>query len=219
VYAYSEPRVIAEIIEVCRLLYERNMLAAADGNVSFRISDDRIIITPSGQHKAFLEPNEMAVIDINNQIIQGKPSSERLMHLAIYRNCPSAKCVVHAHPPNAVAWSIARPNLDRLPSDAMPEVTLAVGQIPIVPYARPSSDTMGKNVSKFLPDNKVMILARHGAVSWGDNVIEAYNGMERLEHAAEILRLAHTLGRLSALPQEELMALRTMRSKRGNTTL
>ncbi|OFZ82524.1 MAG: aldolase [Bdellovibrionales bacterium RIFOXYD1_FULL_53_11] len=208
-----------EIIEVCRCLYERGMLAAADGNVSYRASDDRIIITPSGQHKAFLEPHEMAEMDISGRTLKGQPSSERLMHLEIYRQCPLARCVVHAHPPMATAWTIAKPHLDKLPAGAMPEVTLAVGEIPIIPYARPGTEEMGRNLRKFLPRQRVMILSRHGAVTWGESVIEAYNGMERLEHAAQILHLAHSLGRLSSLPFDEMEALRAMRAKRGDRTL
>jgi len=215
----NEERIVEEMIEVCRCLYERNMLAAADGNVSYRLSDQRIVITPSGQHKAFLEPHEMAIVDINNTVIHGQPSSERYMHLEIYRRCPQARCVVHAHPPTATAWSIARPQLEWLPSEAMPEVTLAVGQIPIVPYARPSTQEMGKNLKRFLPKHRVMILSRHGAVSWGESTIEAYNGMERLEHVSQVLHLAHTLGRVSRLPEEEINALREMRAQRGDRTL
>jgi len=215
----TEAQAAREIIEVCKCLHQKNLLAAADGNVSYRLSEDRILITPTGQHKAYLEPHEMAVINSNGDVLEGQPSSERLMHLEIYRHCPKARCIVHAHPPVATAWTIARPFLERLPSDALPEVTLAVGQIPIVPYARPSTEAMGTHLRKFLPRHRVMILARHGAVSWGESTIEAYNGMERLEHASEILRLAHTLGRVSPLPPEELHALQAMRAARGDKTL
>jgi L-fuculose-phosphate aldolase len=195
------------------------MLAAADGNISFRLSDNRILFTPSGMNKIFLKPSDLAIVDIKNNIIKGHPSSERLMHLEIYRSCPLAKCIVHAHPPNAVAWSIAKPSLKKLPADAVPEIILAAGEIPIIPYARPSTEDMGRNLRRFLPDHRVMILARHGAVTWGETMTEAYNGMERVEHAAEILRLAATLGPLTSLPKKELAALKKMRAQKGNKTL
>ncbi len=208
-----------KLVEICQRLHSKNMLAAADGNVSYRVSDEQIYITPTGINKAFMKLSDIATINIENRILSGRPSSERLMHLEVYRQCPQARCVVHAHPPHAIAWSVAHPELKELPSDCLSEVILAVGKIPIVPYARPSTQEMGDNMTPFLPQFRVMILARHGALSWGEDPNEAYNGMERLEHSAQILQIAHTLGGLTALPQNELEALRAMRLKLGEKNL
>ena len=120
------------------------------------------------------------------------------MHLAVYRSCPEARAVVHAHPPTAIAWSLARPGLDFLPSDALPEVILAAGSIPFVPYARPGTAAMGEVLAPFLPENRLMVLARHGALAWGGTLEEAHNGMERLEHACQILKAAGELGGATA---------------------
>ncbi|MEW6057040.1 MAG: class II aldolase/adducin family protein [Bdellovibrionota bacterium] len=215
----DEQQISQEILDVCRLLHSRNMLAAADGNVSYRISDDRILITPTGKHKAFITADDIAVITLDNRILTGKPSGERLMHLEVYRRCSQAKCVVHAHPPAAIAWSIARPGLVELPSESLSEVILAVGRIPIIPYARPGTQSMGDGLKPVLPSHRVMILASHGALSWGESLMEAYNGMERLEHSAHILLLAHSLGGLNRLPPEEIAALREMRRKLGDRNL
>ena len=208
-----------DIAAVCKRLNQKNYLAAADGNVSFRISDREILITPSGVNKTDLDPSQMARITIDDEILSGTPSSERKMHLEVYRRCPKAKAVVHAHPPTAIAWSIARPDLRELPSDCMSEVILAVGRIPIVPYARPGTSQMGEVLAPYLPGSRVMILARHGAISWGENLDEAYNGMERLEHSALILKTAHDLGGLTSLAPEEISVLREMRKKLGERTL
>lgn len=208
-----------EIVKVCQLLHGRNMLAAADGNVSFRVSDDEILITPTGVSKAFIDASDIAVIDIRNRVLLGKPSGERLMHLEIYKKCPEARAIVHAHPTTAIAWSVAEPELDELPSKCLSEVILAVGRIPFVKYARPGSLEMGTNLHPFLPDCRAMILRRHGALAWGESLQEAYNGMERLEHSAEILWKARTLGNLSELPPEEVEALKELRRKTGKKTL
>ena len=214
-----ELAILKEMVAVCQHLYGRNMLAAADGNVSYRISENRILITPSGRAKAFIEPSDIAVIDLQGQVLAGTPSSERLMHLAVYQTCPEARAVVHAHPPNAIAWSIAYPELKELPCGCMPEVILATGHVPIVPYARPGSLDMGEELKPFLPQSKCMILARHGALTWGESLDEAFYGMERIEHSSEILRLAKTMGELKELPESELMALRKMREEMGNRSL
>ena len=212
-------RIKSKIVSICRKLNQKNYLASADGNVSYRISDRQILITPSGVNKSEMEASQIALMTSQNQILEGMPSSERLMHLEIYKRCPKAKAVVHAHPPTAIAWTIAQPNLRELPAECMSELILAVGRIPIIPYARPGTAQMGEALATFLPQHRVMILARHGALSWGEDLDEAYNGMERLEHSAQILKMALELGGLSSLPSGEVAALREMRKKLGERTL
>ena len=215
----SAQRIKKQIVEICERLHARNMLAGADGNISFRISDDEILITPSGIAKAFMDPDQMAVINIKGETIDGKPSSEKLMHLEIFKNCPQAKAIVHAHPPTAIAWTVARPDLQKLPSDCLSEVILATGDIPFVPYARPGSENMGKVLVPFLPRHQAMILRNHGALCWGLDLEEAYRGMERIEHSAQILATAERLGGLKSLPQEEIAYLYELRKKIGNVLL
>ncbi len=208
-----------EIVTICKRLHARNMLAAADGNVSYRISDDEILITPSGISKAFMSPDQIAIINLKGDVLTGKPSSERLMHLEIFKKCSDAKAVVHAHPPTAIAWSIAKPELKKLPSDCLSEVILATGDIPFVPYARPGSSQMAEVLIPFLPAHKAMILRNHGAVAWGEDLDEAYRGMERIEHSALILMKAQQLGGLHPLPREEIQFLYELRKKIGNVLL
>lgn len=211
--------VAQEIVEICQALSQRNFLAAADGNVSVRLSDQEILITPAGLNKARIQHSQMAVITLENEVLAGTPSSERLMHLEVYRACPQARAVVHAHPPTAIAWTIARPELAELPAECMSELILALGRLPVVPYARPGTKEMGANLLPFLPGCRAMILARHGALSWGEDLMEAYNGIERIEHSALILKTARELGALTTLPDHEVEALRTLRKNLGERTL
>ena len=208
-----------EILSICQRLHGRNMLAAADGNVSYRHSDDNITITPTGRAKAFIDESELATITLSGEIVKGTPSGEYLMHLEVYKQCPTAKAAVHAHPPTAIAWTIAHPDLNELPSNCLPEVILALGKIPIAPYARPGTQGMGQVLRPLLPHHKAIILARHGALGWGENLQEAYWAMERIEHCAQILKQAQELGGLTELPEQEIAALMAMREKIGNKTL
>lgn len=207
------------IVEICRRLHGRNLLAAADGNVSVRLSDNEILFTPTGVNKAYMRPEEMAVVTLDNRIVSGNPSGERLMHLAVYRKCPRAKAVVHAHPPTAIAFTVARPEMKELPAEALSELILAVGKVPVAPYARPGTTAMGEALDPFLPSSRVILLARHGALSWGEDLEEAYNGMERLEHVSQILKNADQLGGITSLPREEVEVLRAMRAKMGERSL
>lgn len=211
------------VLKIAQRLHQRNLLAAADGNISFRAENKTIWITPTAQTKAFMDATDLAQITIDNEILSGNPSSERLLHLSIYKKCPEAKAVVHAHPPNAIAWSLAFPKLAELPFDVLPEVVLATGKIPIVPYVRPGTREMGESLAPYLPDSKVLILQKHGAVSWGRDLEEAYRGIERLEHICLILKLALELKNLNSslekIPEDELEALLEMRKKIGNHNL
>lgn len=207
------------MIRTCRNLHRRNMLAAGDGNVSYRLEDQKILITPSGRPKAFIHMEEIAIMTIDGEVISGEPSGEKLMHLAVYRKCPEAQAVIHAHPPTCIAWSVAKPMMSELPCEALSEVILATGGIPIVPYARPTTQDMGDMIDPYLPQSRVMILARHGGLSWGESLEEAYMGMERMEHSAYTLYLAQTLSELSYLPEKEVEALKKMREQMGGRTL
>ncbi len=211
----SESIALQAVCDACRRLHGRNLLAAADGNISLRLGHGRIAITPAGMNKYHLRPEHMALVQLDGQIESGAPSSERAMHLAVYRRCPEARVVVHAHPPTAIAWTLAHPELLELPSDALPEVILAAGSIPVVPYARPGTEAMGTALEPFLPAHRLLLLARHGALAWGESLEEAVNGIERVEHAALILKAALELGGAKPLPEEERLALHALRTKNG----
>ncbi len=207
------------IISTALRLHQKNLLASADGNISFRLSEEEIIITPSGKNKSLLTIEDLAVINIKNEILAGQPSSERLMHLEIYKSSPQCRCVVHAHPPSAIALSLSFPEWKTLPAEYLSELILAVGDVPIVPYARPGTLEMGTALRSYLPQHRVLILSRHGGISWGEDLEEAYNGMERLEHVCQIFSQSFRMGNPRPLPLEEVQYLREVRKKLGDRTL
>ena len=204
-----------EIREACAHLHARGLLAAADGNVSVRLPDDTVLLTPAGVNKARLPPGSLARVALDGRILEGRPSTERAMHLAVYRASADARVVVHAHPPTAIAWTLARPGLTELPTDTLPELLLAAGRVPIVPYARPGTEEMGTVLLPFLPSHRLLLLSRHGALAWGESMEEAVNGIERVEHSALILKAAEELGGSTPLPPLELEELRVLRTRIG----
>jgi len=206
---------LLDLLDGCRRLHAGGLLAASDGNLSVRLPNGLIAMTPSGVPKAKVRLEDLAHLTLEGEILAGRPSSERAMHLAIYRAVPEARAVVHAHPPTAIAWSLARPDLEELPSDGLPEVILAAGRIPIVPMAVPGTEAMGTNLPPFLPEHRLMLLARHGGLCWGEHLDEAVGGLERLEQVAQILWKAETLGGAKPLAASELAELQALRAKLG----
>lgn len=209
----SDPR--EAICAACRRLHARNLLAAGDGNLSIRLEDGRILMTPSGINKDRLQPEDLALLAVDGTVLAGAPSSEAQMHLAIYRARPEARAAAHAHPPTAIAWTLARPGLEALPCEALPEVILATGGVPVVPYSRPGTRELAEGVVPYLAQHRLMMLARHGAVAWGESLDEACDGLERVEHVAQILLAAEALGGAQPLPAAEQQALMDLRARMG----
>lgn len=215
----SERLIREEIIKIATMLHHKNMLAACDGNISYRYDDNTILITPSGKPKFLLVEEDIAIIDMNGKVIKGKPSSEMLMHLEVYKMRVDARAVIHAHPPTAVAYSIAHPTAEEIPGKSFSELILAIGKLPIVPFQMPGSLEMGTALHPYIKNSKVMVLARHGAISFGEDLIEAYIGMERLEHSCEILLKAKSFGAVTELEEQIIEQLYSMRKIFGDKTL
>ena len=205
-------------IRLGQWLHAKNYLAAADGNFSLWKEEGLFWITPSGVHKGFDSAMIPALVQSDGTVVEGSPSTETALHREVYLHCPRARAVIHAHPPSAIAWSIARPELRELPSDCFSEVILALGSIPIVPYARPGERELAESVRPFIQSHRAMILGRHGALSWGETVTEALNGIERMEHAALILAQAEALGGAKSLTHQETAWLKAKRTEMGYQT-
>ncbi|MBO9541696.1 class II aldolase/adducin family protein [bacterium] len=202
------------LIDVCRRLYERGLIVAADGNVSCRIDAERFLTTPSGMCKGFLSPEDLVVVDLAGRALQGrrKPSSEFGMHAAVYRVRPDVKAVVHAHPPTATAFSVAGVSLM---APILTEVVIGLGAIPTAPYATPGTPQVGEGVARLLVDYDCCILSHHGAVTVGQDLFEAFYRMETLEQTAKVALAAHTLGGPRPLGEDQVEALARTRRAMG----
>jgi L-fuculose-phosphate aldolase len=209
------------IIATCKRLYAYGLMAAGDGNVSCRIDSGTVLVTPRGASKAFLDAGSLAEVALDGRTVSGSPSTELDLHLEVYRRAPEAGAVCHAHPPHAIAWTLARPDDKELPADALPEVILACGSLPVAPYGIPGTRELAAKVGAYIPEHRVVVLTRHGGLAWGETLAEAAGGLERLEHAAKILHLAAQIspsGTLTPLPAAELALLRAKRAALGPRT-
>lgn len=182
----------SQIVAACRKLERKDLIAASDGNVSCRVGDNCILITPSGIPKGDLEPEDLVRTNMEGEVLEGtrKPSSEIRMHLYVYRHRPDVGAVVHAHPPMATAFTLSG---FLFHSKALPEVWLTIGPVPTAPYATPSTDEVPQSIAPYVEHHRAILLRRHGALTFGKNVLEACMRMEKIEHAAKILFYASIL--------------------------
>jgi L-fuculose-phosphate aldolase len=200
-----------DLIGVCRQLYQNGLIAATDGNVSCRVGAEHVLITPSGTGKGELCPLDLLLVDLSGQVRRGagSPSSEMRMHLAVYEGRPDVQAVVHAHPPMLTAFTLAGLTFV---AEALPEVYLSVGPVATAPYATPSTAEVVDSIAVFLGAHQALLLERHGSLTLGRSLKEAYLRLEKLEHAAHTLYYAHLLqGRAPGpLPEAALVKLKAL---------
>lgn len=191
------------IVDVGRRLWRRGLVAGGEGNVSVRLGEGRLLATRSGVCKGFLEPDDLLVVDLSGRPLaeSGRPSSELAMHLEIYRRRGDVGAVVHAHPPTATGFAIAGRPLDDC---VVPEVIATLGRVPIVPYGTPSTDELPRQIAPYVRSHDALLLANHGAVTYGASLDRAIDTMESLEQAARSLLTAHLLGRVNRLSRGEV---------------
>jgi L-fuculose-phosphate aldolase len=209
-----EEQIRADIVEAGRRMYARAYVASNDGNISARLDDGRLITTPKSVSKGFMTPDMLVTVDYSGKKLAGdrEASSELPMHLEIYRNRPDVNAVVHAHPPLATGFAVAGIPLTRA---VLAEVITTLGSIPIAEYGTPSTAELPDAVRKYIKAHDGMLLANHGAVTCGPNVMGAYYKMETIEHFAKISLVARLLGREHLISREEVDRLQGLRGMYG----
>ena len=195
------------VCRVGKLLYDRGYVAANDGNISVRVGEGRLLITPSGVSKGRMTPDMLLVTDLDGTVIEGNrhPSSEGKMHLEVYRGRPDVNAVVHAHPPVSTAFAVCRRGLE---TPYLSELVAGLGQVPCTPsFAMLSTEEVPQSVRPYLADHNALLLANHGALAWGGDLWEAFDRLETVEHTAKIVLNAQLLGGGIPLTEEEVVRL------------
>jgi L-fuculose-phosphate aldolase len=205
-----------EICDIGDRIYRRGFAAANDGNITYRVSDNEVLCTPTMVCKGFLKPDDICLIDMQGKQLAGrrKRSSEALLHLEIYKTRPDVRSVVHCHPPHATAFAIAR---EPIPQCVLPEVEVFLGEVPITQYETPGGSEFAKTILPFVSKSNVIILANHGTVSYGETVERAYWWTEILDAYCRMLMLARDLGRVTYLNEQKSRELLELKTRFGFT--
>lgn len=195
--------------EIGRSMWSKGMVAANDGNISVLLPDGTILCTPTGVSKGFMTPAMLPVVDIDGGIVSlgeggRQPSSEVRMHLRAYQTSEGVRAVVHAHPPYATAFAIkGEPLVGKL----MPESVVAMPEIPLAPYATPSTDEVPDSIEPFVKSHPGCLLEHHGAITWAGDLMTAYLAMERLEYSAYMTYLVRQIDGERQLSPERIAAV------------
>ncbi len=204
----DERRIREEICEIGRRMYGRHMVAANDGNISVRLSDDTILCTPTGVSKGFMKPEQLCKADLSGKILEAAegfgPTSEMKMHLRVYQRRSDIGAVVHAHPIFATSFAVMGRALE---SPIMPEVIVNFGRIPLAPYGTPSTEEIPDSIEPYLEEYEAILLESHGALTWAGDLLTAYMKMESVEFYAELLYRTTLLGGPRELDEEQMKRL------------
>jgi L-fuculose-phosphate aldolase len=212
----TEHELRREMVRIGRLIWEQGYVAATDGNLSARMGSDRVLVTPSGESKGFLAADDLVVIGLDGNPLSAyrgrgqRPSSEIQMHLEVYRQRSDVRAVIHAHPPLAVAFSIAGMSLARC---VIPEVIVTLGGIPTTDYATPGTAEVPVSIRQAVREYDAVIMAHHGSLTVGETLWKAYLRLEKVEHTARITLAAYQLGRVQSLSPEAVAKLTAMRNE------
>jgi L-fuculose-phosphate aldolase len=208
----SEHKHREEIVRYGRMLHERGFVAAMDGNLSVRLKDGNILVTPTCVSKGAMRPADLVIVDPEGRHVSGRRNvtSEIGMHLLIYRLRPDIQAIVHAHPPTATGFAAAGLPLNE---PLVCEVVMGLGSIPLARYGTPGTSELAQTLEPYAPHYDAILMSNHGVVAYGDTLEHAYMKMETVEHFAQIALVTHLLGRQQPLKQGEIEKLMQARTK------
>jgi L-fuculose-phosphate aldolase len=206
-----------EMCEIGHRIWQKGFCAGNEGNHSVRISDDRVLCTPTGLSKGFLRPEMITIgvmdgkqVDTENKY---KRTSEILLHLAIYKKRADVKAVIHSHPPHATAFACAGVPI---PEGVHPEAEVFLGKVPTAAYTTPSYAGLGESVTKLItPETNTVLLGNHGTVSFSTSLMETYYKLEIIDAYCRILLLIKQVGKVNFLSQQEMIDLLKVKQKFG----
>ena len=207
-----------DMCEIGRRIWLKGFCAANEGNHSVRIGPDRLLCTPTGISKGFMEPDDMCLVDMDGKQVEQNPrgrerSSEVRIHIGIMEKRSDIKAVVHSHPPHATAFAVA--NIP-LPSGLHPEKEFFLGVVPLAPYATPSKWELAESITNVLtPETYAVLMGNHGAVSFSKSLIDAYYKHEILDAHCRILLLCKELGKANVLDHAQMTELLQVKADAG----
>src|SRR5215207_7171313 len=196
--AVSEWKLKEQMCEIGRKIWLKGFCAGNEGNHSYRLSEDRILCTPSLISKGNLKPDDLCLVDLEGKQVGGsrKRTSEILLHLAIYKARPDVKAVIHSHPPHATAFAVAGVDL---PTCIHPEAEVFLGPVRTAKYVTPGDTRLGESIRPFVKDSNTILLQNHGTVTFDVDLENAYYKLEIVDAYSRILLLAKQIGSIRPL--------------------
>ena len=208
----TEVELRRDLVRFGRMLHRLGFMPGTSGNLSVRLDDQRLLVSPTGVSKFLLRSADMVIVDLQGRQLEGsrKVTSEVSMHLAVYRHRDDVTAVIHSHPPIATAFACVGRGLEEM---LCQEAVMTLGVVPLATYATTGTEEVAASLVPFIPDHDAILMANHGAVSYGSTLLQAFQKMEIVEHLAQIALVAHQLGAPRILKHEQVKQLRDAKTR------
>lgn len=217
----TEGQLRQQICQIGRLMHQKGFIDGTAGNITARLSKNRILATPSGLAKGFMQPEQLLIVDLEGNRVDEptdanrhlRPTSESFMHLECYRKRDDVNGVVHAHPPTAVALTLIGYDFQQC---IIPEMVVILGLVPTAPYSTPASVENRDAIAGLIEEHDAIMLSNHGSLTVANTLWDAYLKLESLEHGSTIIHRALSLGNITAtIPPEQVQKLLQQRQSLG----
>jgi L-fuculose-phosphate aldolase len=208
----TEAELRRDLVLFSRWLSRLGFTPGTSGNLSVRLDERRLLVTPTGRSKYLLKAEDMVTVDLHGRLLAGSRNvtSEISMHLAVYDRRGDVGAVIHSHPPIATAFACAGRALDEM---LCQEAVMTLGVVPLAKYAMTGTYEVAASLVPFIPGHDAVLMANHGAVSYGKTLLEAFQKMETLEHLAHVALVAHQLGSPQPLSADQVDQLHHAKAK------
>jgi L-fuculose-phosphate aldolase len=206
-----------DICTVGRWIHSRAFVASTDGNISVRLDSRRVLTSPTAISKGMMLPDDLVITDLRGKKLVGRreASTELAMHLLIYNRRPDVHAVCHAHPPVATAHAAAGIALNKA---LLSELVISLGCIPVARYGTPGTQELSDALEPMVQHYDAILLANHGVVTCGADLLTAFFRMETVEHFAQVSLVTELLGKQVLLSGRDVEKLLAARARYGTTT-
>jgi L-fuculose-phosphate aldolase len=206
-----------DICTAGRWIHGRGYVASTDGNISIRLDPHRILTSPTAISKGWMTPDDLVIVDLQGRKLAGcrEPSSELGMHLLIYRLRPDVNAICHAHPPIATAHAAAGIALNKA---LLSEIVISLGCVPVAQYGTPGTRELADALEPLVQHYDAILMANHGVVTCGPDLVTAFFRMETVEHFAHVSLVTELLGKQVLLSGRDVEKLVAARVRYGITT-
>ena len=188
-----EKEIVRSVVEMSAYVFERGLVSGKAGNVSARFKGedgDIVAITPTLKSLADLREEDIVLVNEKGEVLtKGKPSSEVVMHLEIYKNKPDVYGIAHTHSPYATGFAFSNKKIKRLEGFG----AIKSEYIKDIEYFKPGSKELADAASEALRDEDVIVLKNHGVIATGETVKEAATLVEFVEEIAKTQFVTHLL--------------------------
>lgn len=196
---------IMELVEACHRLGELGYVASAGGNLSVRIGENLILITPTKTAKRTMRMEDICAVDLDGNTVYApdgkKPTGETPFHVRIMRKRTDIKAIVHAHPPVLTGFAIAGSEL--LAKPFLPEPIIEVGPLLMVPYETPLTEALSEQFDSVIDYSNGFLMENHGALICSkNNVCEAVEMMQMMESMGKSIIVSMMLGNCKPIAPE-----------------